>query len=648
MGINSVLIVIIGAYGLIAQVVFMRTLSQVFYGNELSLGIILFLWLFFNGIGTFLGQRFLKKIQTRSLPFIVGVIILGSTILMPCLLFGLSIIRPVYGFLPGELVTVPFIFVISAACLILHSMAQGILFCYVCKLAPTNTSTAIPFSSLVNNVYILESLGAFIGGLYYYLIGRIFLIPAANIFAVNIFYCLVVIIFLAKNKVSVLRFIGIFIVCIHVIGFLLAPSFDELFLKNLYAPLPVLASINTKLGDSAVIKQSTGEFSLFRDGVLEDESGNEFASEELAYYGLLQFDTLPSKILVLGGGYCSLIPKLSLIPGATMTVVEPDNKLVDFLKDETRSHLPNAELLKRVDFKHDTIHTFLSRCNERFDYVIAASPPPYTLALNRFYTSEFYCSVRDILKPNGIFCFRVPSSENIINDALADFLRAVDNSTKQAFSHSFIVPGSTNIFILSNSRNGLITDPVILSTRSQSLPFEARFINPGYIPYQVTNERIAYQKERLRSSSFTKINSSFHPIAFYFDFILWSSKTSQTLKHILLALYALPFYQTILILGFILSALSLTLSKRTHTTTQLIFAITSLGFTEISLEITLLLAYQSLFGHVYSALALLIACYMAGLIMGSVVFTHIFAVLKNISFGKLLPICSAFMALFCL
>ncbi|MBN1493028.1 MAG: hypothetical protein JW938_02665, partial [Candidatus Omnitrophica bacterium] len=64
--------------------------------------------------------------------------------------------------------------------------------------------------------------------------------------------------------------------------------------------------------------------------------------------------------------------------------------------------------------------------------------------------------------------------------------------------------------------------------------------------------------------------------------------------------------------------------------------------------ITLLLAYQSLFGHVYSALALLIACYMAGLIMGSVVFTRIFAVLKNISFEKLLPICSAFMALFCL
>jgi spermidine synthase len=543
-------------------------------------------------------------------------LVIVSTLLLPAILYLISFARTHAGFLPGELVSLSFIFIVSVSALLIHACSQGALFCCLCHLQRHEKRAATSsLGGLVNNVYILESLGAFLGGLYYAIIGRFVLTPTANIFLLDALVCLMLFMFLRQKKMDRMGSVILAIIFIHIAGSLFSPAIEKLFLKNIYQPLPVTGHINTRYGQTAFIQQSEEDIALFRDGVIEDETGNEEASEELAYYGLLQRDQMPKQVLILGGGYVSIPARFTNMKDTKLTIVQPDKQLFKYLLSST-GFIPQQSD-QSIDIIYNDVSVFIKECGQKFDYIISASPPPYTLGLNRFYTEEFFRDIKNVLAPSGVFCFSVPSSENLINDELAAFLSSINNTARSVFADAAIIPGSTNIFILANAPNSLTLDTSVLVQRSLALPIAPSFVNRAYIPYRVSEERVLYLKDRIASSSFTAVNTVLHPITFYFDFILWSSKTSDTLKKALHFLHAVPFGIAFIALGILLFAISVLMTRRKRGDRATFFAITSLGLTEISLEIILLLTYQSLFGYVYTAIALLIACYMLGLVAGS-------------------------------
>jgi spermidine synthase len=616
MSIISLLTLALGAYGVLAQVIFMSKLSYVFYGNELSLGIILFSWLFITGLGTLLSTRSIRTLGEKATMLVLAGLVIVSTLLLPAIFYMLSFARTFAGFLPGELVSLSFIFIVSVSALLIHACSQGALFCCLCHLQRHEKRAATSsLGGLVNNVYILESLGAFLGGLYYAIIGRLVLTPTANIFLLNALACLMLFMFLRQKKMGRVGAVVLAIIFVHIAGSLFSPAIEKLFLKNIYRPLPVTGNINTRYGQTTFIQQSEEDIALFRDGVIEDETGNEEASEELAYYGLLQRDQMPKQVLILGGGYVSLPVRFADMKDTKLTIVQPDKKLLKRLMSST-GFIPQQSD-QAIDIIYNDVGTFIKKCGQKFDYIISASPPPYTLGLNRFYTEEFFRDIKNVLAPSGVFCFSVPSSENLINDELAAFLSSINNTARSVFEDVVIIPGSTNIFILTNTPNSLTLDTSRLVQRAAALPFTPAFVNSAYIPYRVSEERVRYLKERIASSSFTAVNTVLHPITFYFDFILWSSKTSDVLKKTLHFLHVLPFGVTLIVLVILLFAISALMTRQKRSDRATFFAITSLGLTEISLEIILLLTYQAMFGYVYTTIALLIACYMLGLVAGS-------------------------------
>jgi spermidine synthase len=616
MSIISLLTLALGAYGVLAQVIFMSKLSYVFYGNELSLGIILFSWLFITGLGTLIATRSIRALGEKATILVLAGLMIVSTLLLPTILYLISFARTLAGFLPGELVSLSFIFIVSVSALFIHACSQGALFCCLCHLQYHNKKAATSsLGAFVNNVYILESLGAFLGGFYYAIIGRLVLTPTANIFLLNALVCLMLFMFLRQNKMWRTASVVFIILLMHIAGSLFSTGIEKLFLKNIYQPLPVTGHINTRYGQTAFIQQSEEDIALFRDGVIEDETDNEEASEELAYYGLLQRDQMPKQVLILGGGYVSLPARFTNMKDTKLTIVQPDKKLLKHLMLST-GFIPQQSD-QAIDIIYNDVGTFIKECGQKFDYIISASPPPYTLGLNRFYTEEFFSDIKNVLAPSGVFCFSVPSSENLINDELAAFLCSINNTARSVFEDTVIIPGSTNIFILSNVQNSLTLDPSKLVQRSLALPVVPAFVNRAYIPYRVSEERVQYLKERIASSSFTTANTVLHPITFYFDFVLWSSKTSDVLKKALHFLHALPFGVALIVLVILLFAISALMTRQKRGNRATFFAITSLGLTEISLEIILLLTYQSMFGYVYTTIALLIACYMLGLVAGS-------------------------------
>ncbi|MDH5174636.1 MAG: hypothetical protein OEW43_05190, partial [Elusimicrobiota bacterium] len=66
-------LILIGFTSLAAQIVLMRELMVVFYGNELSLGITLAGWLFWVAVGSWgIGRLLVERIRCRLAIFALG------------------------------------------------------------------------------------------------------------------------------------------------------------------------------------------------------------------------------------------------------------------------------------------------------------------------------------------------------------------------------------------------------------------------------------------------------------------------------------------------------------------------------------------------------------------------------------------------
>ncbi|HRZ87805.1 MAG TPA: hypothetical protein P5287_08315, partial [bacterium] len=118
----TALIAVIGGYLTIAQIVFIREFLVIFYGNELSIGVILALWLSGITAGAIAGGRILNS-PGRVLPLFFCACITLSLLLVPEI-FAVRIVRSFLSVPPGMLI--PFhSFLLSAICIIVPFSCCG-------------------------------------------------------------------------------------------------------------------------------------------------------------------------------------------------------------------------------------------------------------------------------------------------------------------------------------------------------------------------------------------------------------------------------------------------------------------------------------------------------------------------------------------
>ncbi|MFQ5843093.1 MAG: hypothetical protein ACE5I8_11720, partial [Thermodesulfobacteriota bacterium] len=149
-----------GAFAIIAQVLFIREFLVVFYGNELCLGMIFASWL----VGIAFGAWVASKIGINSLnplSIVVILLILMATILPP-LIYLTRITREIFGILPGEFIPFHFMFGASLIFITPCSFLIGFIFPFACKAyVEPGRDSAVG----IGWVYILEAVGSIIGGL---------------------------------------------------------------------------------------------------------------------------------------------------------------------------------------------------------------------------------------------------------------------------------------------------------------------------------------------------------------------------------------------------------------------------------------------------------------------------------------------------
>ena len=605
-------IILLGFTSIVAQVLIMRELVVIFYGNELSLGVMLGTWLLWTAVGSALLSRMTARIGSPSLHALQFVLAL----LLPAMLWVVRASKNILSITLGEMIGFTPMLMVTLITLAPLCLLNGLLFPVACEEFRKRSGET---ARSIGSVYLLESIGAGLGGLAASFILFRYAGSFHTLLTLSLLNCLSALhvgrILPLRTRASSHACMAAVLIVYGSIAFGLSGAVQRLTNRTLWKGYELIASKHTIYGNIAATRMGD-QTSFFENGLLVFTAPDRLTAEESVHFVLLEHPN-PRRVLLVGGGVGGAIRETLLHPSVEeVSYVELDPASV-FLAQQL---LPaeHTESLRdpRVLIHHSDGRRFIKETSRKYDVVILNMPDPYTAQLNRLYTLEFFREVSKKLLDGGVFAIQASSSENAIGPELSDFLSALWTTLKTVFPDIVILPGETARFIASKTPDALTSDPNVLMRRLNERNIQTLYVREYYIPYQMNDERQAFLLDRIHPVPEDKINRDFKPIGYYYDTMLWSTTYSSTFKRIF---FIFSRWNARHVAGFfaLLTLIVILFRSRKRPSTGILYSVFGIGFSEISLEVIILLSFQILHGVVYALLSVIIAGYMIGLSFGS-------------------------------
>ena len=608
---------LLGFSAVTAQIVLMREIIAAFNGNEISLGIMLAAWLFWTAAGSSLFGGLGRGKTGSARRAVAALECLLALSLIPTL-WALRTAKSYFQTVPGELVGPLPMLLVSLLCLSVFCIVSGALFAVAARMY--ESERAVPGRAAAGSAYLLEAAGSALGGILASLLLLRFLDPfqiAALVSLLNVSMAALLSFRLTRRRAWAAGAAALF--AIVVLAYV-APILERTAQARLWRGFDLVGSKNSIYGSLAVIE--TGSLrSIYDNGTLLANAPDQAAAEEEVHYALLEHPA-PRNVLLIGGGVSGGIGQALQHPTVErIDYVELDPALIGLARQFFPAEFAAWSADPRVHLHYADGRSYLKTADANFDVIILNVPDPQTAQLNRFYTVEFFRSARDHLAPGGVLAFQLRSSEETISPNLAEFLRCIDRTLKEVFPYVAVIPGDTIHFFASTQSDVLTENPQTLIARLRARNLKTQYVREYFIPYRVMPDRMAQIHEQLAPRGSTPVNRDFAPIAYYFDIVLWSAQFKGGYSRWFQAAAHTGFESiTVAVLvplamGTILLAFGRSARQRVRSAAACCTAAT--GFTLIALQIFVLLAFQSIYGYVYSQLAILIGLGMAGIALGS-------------------------------
>ncbi len=610
------------------QIVLMRELLVIFYGNELSFGITLAGWLFWVGFGSLGIARWLVgRIREKLTVFALSEA--GLIFILPLTLTASRYIGTALGFPAGEIIGVlPMsvsVFVLLAPVCVL----SGFLFTLGCEIYEGGREKA----ARIGYVYIFEAIGASVGGL---LVSLVLIRHLSSLY-------IMLLIGLLNLAAAFLLLRGKRMALIPAVLFLAASvlfaipggidHLDSSSLKEQWRTYRLLASKNSVYGNIAVTRKDD-LYSMFTNGLYAFSVPDKETSEMAAHFPLLEHPA-PRDILLIGGGSSGLMREVLKHPVARVDYVELDplviKMAVDYLPVNKALSDPRVRIISDVDGR-----LFVKKTGQKYDVIIVSLPEPHTAQLNRFYTKEFYSEAYDILKEDGIISFSSYSNPNYLSEEQVKLYLTLRNTLKEVFGDVKITPGDTNYFLASKKEGLLTLDWRKLIEVLRQRNIEAQYMREYYLFSELSGERIDIFQSRLAQEEAEalfkqrELNTDFRPIAYYYDMVLWSTYFKYSLKRFFEAIDEKTVYIGAAILYMMLLVPVLFKGVlRKMPGWGVLTCVGTTGFAEMAFQVITLLSFQIMYGYVYYKLGIILTSYMVGLIFGGWLVTTSFEKIKE-------------------
>ena len=572
----------LGISSLLTQLVFLREALNIFSGNELTLGIVFSAWLLCIGFGS----RLKDSIHIKREKDCLIVLLLLLSILPILLLFSMRYVRANF-FTYGISLDLFSTFTLSFGFLFPYCLLSGFLLPFLCSLVRKDER---------GKVYWLDSIGDLTGALLFTLL-LIFLPNAFQILFLNLWINLSAVFYLSwKWKKRKFLFLSSLVLISSLI--FLSIDINKLSLSFLYKNQEIVYAKDSLYGN-LVVTRTADQLNFFEDFILLFSTQNEIEAEEVVHYAMCQPKS-PENVLLLSGGISGTLKEILKYQPRRVDYVELDPEILKVGKMFGR--IPEDS---RINLITTDARFYVKNTDRSYDVIIVDLPDPSTVQLNRFYTLEFFRELKRILRKGGVVSLSISSQENYMNPETRRLNSIIFRTLREVFSHVIIIPGEENYFIASDSE---LTYEIGKRIREKGI--ETQFVNEEYLSGKLTKERIDYVMKSLEED--VEVNRDFEPVAYYHYLKYWLSQFNLSFGTV----------TTLFFLSFLLSSSVMRLSPTS-------FAIFTTGIAATGMEMLLLLVFQSVYGYLYSMLAVLITLFMIGISCGSFLANRVQASLRK-------------------
>jgi len=382
---------VIATCGLIYELL-AGTLSSYVLGDSVTqFSIIIGIYLFAMGAGSWLSRFIDKNLADRFIEVELGVAVVGG--------FSAPLLFLSFAYLSYfAIVLYGVVFVI------------GVLVGLEIPLLMRILKDELDFKDLVSRVLAFDYIGALVASLLF----PLFLVPRLGLNRTSLLFGMCnagvaiwgtwLLLPLLKRNVTLMRVQGAVVLVLLAIAFIKADRLttmaeDALFIDN------IIYAKSSQYQRIVVTKGKTG-YALFLNGNLQFNSFDEYRYHEaLVHPAFAAFQGNPKRVLVLGGGDGLALREILKYPSVEfIQLVDLDPEMTSISKhvpalgelnhhsfDDPKVHVTNADAFVWLD----------SNNTEPFDIAIVDFPDPNNFALGKLYTTRFYNLLKQKLKPDS-------------------------------------------------------------------------------------------------------------------------------------------------------------------------------------------------------------------------------------------------------
>ena len=601
-----------GFVATVAQIIILRELLVLFYGNELSAGLIFAGWLIWSGLGSWLSGKWSLKVSAHTT--LLGLMLVCLAALLPLTMLLIRATRIIWALPAGELPSIGKMLLISITVTGFFCPLSGALF-GICWAIHRKKGAHQPLG-----IYLGEALGSAAGGLIFYFV----FLAIGSVFTTiwitsGMILCISGWLFRPWPPGSRARFghlVWIAVSLLVVAGAVAGSRLDHMSRRWQWGP-NLAAVYDTAYHNIALLKKKE-QISVFTNGLWLFSEPDRLSAEHGVHLALLQHPH-PKNILLLGGGIAGHLEELFKQPDVRqIDYVQPDPDFIRLLRPHLSSATDASLQDPRVRRFHQDPSIFMRRSHARYDVILMNMGDPITAQMNRFYTEEFFAHVKQRLLPGGIFSFAVSGGESMLGPTQARFLGSIKKTLLQIFPETLIFPGDQTRFFATDKAGLLLSDYAALANRIFERNLQLTYIREDSLQNTLSPFRLDYLKSILEDAPGIAANRDFSPICYFHNLLMWAGQWHEVLQKFLTTLVDLKLrwlWVGLATLGVITVAIFWT--GRSKFRVAVAGSIFVSGAIEMVLQVVFLLSFQIIEGFVYRQLALIIAFFMAGLAVGA-------------------------------
>jgi len=618
-----------GLSAVIAQTLLFRELLIVFGGNELTISLMLCVWLLSSATGSIFFVRFFDRMRSTKRAYSLCLFLFA--LWLPTALLLIRLARPLLGLATGEALPLGTILLLCGAVLVLLALTDGVMF-------------ALAYRGIgsVSQTYFFECLGALTGGILF----TFFLLRTLSPTTIALLICLIDAVAFAllawTQRRRAVRLAAVLLCVTTLTGLTFAPQLQRWSLRRQWPQGQVIASENSLIGNIVLTRQGE-QFDIFYDGlpIMSVPHPDTALVEDFVHLTLLS-KPASRRALFVGHAAGGFLNELLKYPLEEIITLEPDPLLLKLLY-----YLPEESIQKELRDPRVTVVAIdprraLALMDDRFDVAFVHTGLPTSLATNRMHTVDFFTQIKDHLEPQGILAVTTQGSLTFLSDPLRRVNASLLATLQGTFAHVTAIPGDTVTIFLA-SQKPLVLDPVIMGGAYRRLGIKTSLINPAYLALRLNKEDSQWFETTV-TDTFTPTppNTDMHPSGLYDALSLAYAESSQKLPTLFSGFRKVKkSHLALLLLLYFFITRTLGHKHRHRQGSVLKLTVFTSGFYSMSAYITVLLIFQSFLGILYAWLGLLTAVFMAGAAAGAfserLLFRHLRSVETLISVELLAP-----------